>query len=793
MGTLVVDSGNVRLEPAADLLGLDPASTSEAVRTRLGSGFRVAAIGPAGERGVRYAAVANDGRLAGRTGTGRRDGLQEAEGGRRPGRPLPPVADPKGLAKAARRSARRAWGRRRPSTASWARPPTSPSSTGWAPCRRATSRPVPSPAPPAISGETLLLEHRTDRHACAACTVGCEHRYATTDGGPATETRLEYETLFALGSLCGVADPNAVLRAARSAIGSASTPSRPGRPSPGPWSAASAASTFPPWGGPAPAFGDAAALLETLDDIGHRQGLGDLLAEGSRRASGLVGQGSDRWAMHVKGLELPGYDPRKLQTMALGLAVATRGACHNRSSAYEADFSDALDPNAEARARAAAAVAAEDQAALLDSLTVCKFLRHVFADLPEETAELHRLVTGLETTGDDLRRAGTHDHRVKKRSTSGWAGRRPSTPCRPACLGGRRRRPGRRRPDRRLPPSPATGWTRWSTPTTRRAAGAPTDESVRRTAGSRRGVWWGKVAAKGESLVGAARASCRLADLEPEVRRMPTLQYLGHSAFPVGGRGHQRRRRPLPDRQPEGVPREKNLHPQTILLTHAHNDHVGDTVAIAKRTGAKVIATFELGEWLLSQGVTGATPANHGGTVAFEGGTVKLVPAWHTSSYFDGTTFVAPGVPAGLVVRFGGKTAYFAGDTCLFGDMALIGEEVGGLDLAVLPIGDHFTMGPADAVRAAKLLKPGWSSPATTEPSRRSSRTPPPSRRTSRRRSAAAACRYSRARRSSFSGDAGCGTAGRGLPGCAGCPLDHRLGSRTASPATRNPGDSWTR
>lgn len=139
----------------------------------------------------------------------------------------------------------------------------------------------------------------------------------------------------------------------------------------------------------------------------------------------------------------------------------------------------------------------------------------------------------------------------------------------------------------------------------------------------------------------------------------------------------------------------------TILLTHAHDDHVGDTLAIAKRTGAKVVATFELAGWLMQQGAENAHEANHGGTVQFPGGSVKLVPAWHTSSYSE--DFVAAGVPAGLVVRFGGKTIYFAGDTCLFGDMALIGDE--GLDIAVLPIGDNFTMGVADAVRAAGMLR----------------------------------------------------------------------------------------
>ena len=183
---------------------------------------------------------------------------------------------------------------------------------------------------------------------------------------------------------------------------------------------------------------------------------------------------------------------------------------------------------------------------------------------------------------------------------------------------------------------------------------------------------------------------------------MPTLTYLGHAAFLLEGDGKAVAIDPYLSGNPKASHEATQINPQTILLTHAHNDHVGDTVAIAKRTGAKVIATNELGVWLKSQGVEGAIGANHGGTVAFDGGTVKLTPAWHTSSYNDGGAFVAPGIPAGLVVRFGGRTIYFAGDTCLFGDMRLIGEE--GLDVAVLPIGDHFTMGPDDAARAAEFL-----------------------------------------------------------------------------------------
>lgn len=185
---------------------------------------------------------------------------------------------------------------------------------------------------------------------------------------------------------------------------------------------------------------------------------------------------------------------------------------------------------------------------------------------------------------------------------------------------------------------------------------------------------------------------------------MPTLRYLGHSAFVLEADGRQVLIDPFITGNPSATMSADDFHPTAILLTHAHNDHVGDAPELGKRTGCPVITINELGVYLGSQGVPGAIGANHGGTVAFDGGTVKFVPAWHSSSFAVGDGVVAPGVPAGLVVRFGGKTIYFAGDTCLFGDMALIGEE--GIDIAVLPIGGHFTMGPEDATRAVKLIKP---------------------------------------------------------------------------------------
>lgn len=182
------------------------------------------------------------------------------------------------------------------------------------------------------------------------------------------------------------------------------------------------------------------------------------------------------------------------------------------------------------------------------------------------------------------------------------------------------------------------------------------------------------------------------------------ITYIGHSAFALDDADKQVLIDPFITGNPVATMTEDEFAPQTILLTHAHNDHVGDAITIAKRAGSAVIATAELAGFLESEGVGNAIAANHGGTVGFAGGTTKLVPAWHTSSYATPNGVVAPGVPAGHVVRFAGRTMYFAGDTCLFGDMQLIGEV--GLDLAVLPIGDHFTMGPDDAVRAVQFLNP---------------------------------------------------------------------------------------
>lgn len=145
--------------------------------------------------------------------------------------------------------------------------------------------------------------------------------------------------------------------------------------------------------------------------------------------------------------------------------------------------------------------------------------------------------------------------------------------------------------------------------------------------------------------------------------------------------------------------------PDVILLTHGHNDHVGDTVELAKANDALVVAPYELAKWIGWQGIR-VHPMNIGGAYEFEFGRVKLTQAFHGSSYMTANNeIIYMGMPSGILFTAEGKTIYHAGDTALFSDMKLIGERHP-IDVAFLPIGDNFTMGPEDAAYAVSLLKP---------------------------------------------------------------------------------------
>jgi aldehyde:ferredoxin oxidoreductase len=419
LACLVIDGERIELRDAANFRGCAARDVEARLRGEFAGGS-VAAIGLAGENLVRFATVSNEGRHAGRGGAGAVMGAKNLKAIAVRGDRETPVADPKRLESLAERLRRRSQSgvtdkyRKLGTVANvsvFNRVGTLPTRN----FRQATFDEVAG-----LTGEALTDTHFTRRHGCASCTIRCERLFRSHQPGGGDQ-RLEYETLFALGPLCGVSDPDAVLDAAAlcdryglDTISAGGTIA---------WAMeTSDRGLMPGIRDVDLAFGSADGLLGAIEAIANRRGPGDLLAEGCKRASAALGAGTGEWAMHVKGLELPGYEPRSLKTMALGLAVSPRGACHNRSGAYEADFSGAVDRLRGDSARGAIVAASEDFAAVLDSLIVCKFLRKCFDDFYVEAADVLSSVTGWSYTGAELRLAGERIHTLKKlfNTREGW-------------------------------------------------------------------------------------------------------------------------------------------------------------------------------------------------------------------------------------------------------------------------------------------------------------------------------------------------------------------------------------
>lgn len=182
---------------------------------------------------------------------------------------------------------------------------------------------------------------------------------------------------------------------------------------------------------------------------------------------------------------------------------------------------------------------------------------------------------------------------------------------------------------------------------------------------------------------------------------MLKLTWYGHATWGIDINGTEVLIDPFFEGNPVASTTADKVNPEYIIVTHGHGDHVGNTVEIAKRTGATVVANAEIATWLAKKGVSNVHPQHIGGGFHYPFGYVKLTIAMHGSMLPDGAY---GGMPAGVLIDTGTKKVYHAGDTGLFASMQLIGDE--GLDVAILPIGDNYTMGPDDALRAVKLLRP---------------------------------------------------------------------------------------
>jgi aldehyde:ferredoxin oxidoreductase len=381
-------------------------------------------VGSAGERGVRFAAVENDGRQAGRGGTGAVMGAKRLKAVALRAHGSVTIADSAATAVLAATLKARTLG---PKTAKYRILGTGANMRvlermGQLPTRNfgaATFAGVEAVTPErARESKDAYVELRS---GCAGCPVQCEHMYVRRDRDRTSAAASEYESVWAFGPNCGVDDLDAVLdaigRCDRYGLDTIST-----------GSAIAFAMECAQHGlvpsdafGPPLAFGSAAVLAPAIDAIATRTGWGDTLALGVRAAAEHIGGAAARFAMHAKGLELPGYEPRALPTYALALAVCTRGACHNRAAAYDSDLRSPGIVQAAAE-RAQSTIDAEDYALIWDSLVLCKFIRDCFDDFYREAAALWTAVTGLPIGAAALRASAQRTWERKRRinARQGW-------------------------------------------------------------------------------------------------------------------------------------------------------------------------------------------------------------------------------------------------------------------------------------------------------------------------------------------------------------------------------------
>ena len=429
-----IDDDKVEFRPAAHLQGMSTAETEEEIRDELGDDqVRSASIGPAGENLARIANVSNDERKAGRTGHGAVWGSKKLKALSIRGSNGVRVADPETLAALSYEITQAAQG---PHTQKYRVLGTSSNvlnmnKLGLLPTRNYQQGVFEEAE--LVSGEYLHEHYKAKTIACAQCPIACEQVGHVKEGPYAGAIgHIEYESLYALGPNCGVGDMAAVIKAiAECNEGGLDTMSAGVSIS---WAMECyergvftkedfKCAKYPE--GFEANFGNGEAVVTLTEMICNREGyMGDLLADGTRRASAQVdeerGTETHKWAMNIKGLELPGYDARALKTFALGLAVGVRGGCHNRSAAYDPDIKGEVDRFSVDDTRGALAKSTEEYAAVYDTLPLCKFIRRCFTGKADRAgawpaiAKLINATTGWEFDYDDVDLIGERAHTIKK-------------------------------------------------------------------------------------------------------------------------------------------------------------------------------------------------------------------------------------------------------------------------------------------------------------------------------------------------------------------------------------------
>jgi aldehyde:ferredoxin oxidoreductase len=415
---LWIDDDSVQLLDAASLMGKSPAETEEAIKKDLGDYYiRVAAIGLAGEKLSRIACIINEKtRAAGRTGLGAVMGSKNLKAiAVRGTRDIVP-AKPDEFMDMVQEFHERMKG---PATQKYRTLGTPENvlvhnALYCMPTRNYNNAHFEEADK--VSGEVLNEKFVAKIIGCSSCAMRCEHEVVVPEGPyKGTMTRMEYETLWAMGPYCGIGRLDTIIKGMELAdyygmdaisagvvVGFAMDCYENG------------ILTKKDFGGIEANFGNSEALLQLLEKMGTREGIGDILADGVRIAAEKIGKGADKLAQHIKGLEVTGYDLRCLKTAALGFAVSFRGADHNRHGAYAFDVKGKVDRLKAEKGRGKMVRDMEDTYALIDSLIICKFSRGTYYKELGDMAKLYNLVTGIEMTAEELKKSGERINTVAR-------------------------------------------------------------------------------------------------------------------------------------------------------------------------------------------------------------------------------------------------------------------------------------------------------------------------------------------------------------------------------------------